>query len=88
MAYCLHNTIIHHNGFCVKPLAMMEHIIRTSSREGATVMDCFMGSGVTLEACRNLRRDGIGVELDEHWWGEACKRIAAPEPAAQLELVV
>ena len=60
---------------CEKPLAMMEHIIRTSSREGAVVLDCFMGSGVTLEACRNLGRNGIGVDLDEHWWGEACRRV-------------
>jgi adenine-specific DNA-methyltransferase len=70
---------------CEKPLAMMEHIIRTSSREGATVLDCFMGSGVTLEACRNLGREGIGVELDEHWHGVACRRVEAAAAQPRLE---
>jgi site-specific DNA-methyltransferase (adenine-specific) len=66
---------------CEKPLAMMEHIIRTSSREGATVLDCFMGSGVTGEAARNLGREFIGIELDEHYCEIAAARIRHAQPA-------
>lgn len=52
---------------CEKPLRMMEHIIETSSREGATVLDCFAGSGVVGEACRNFGRKAILCEVDEKW---------------------
>jgi adenine-specific DNA-methyltransferase len=60
---------------CEKPLAMMEHIVRSSSRPGATVLDCFMGSGVTGEACDRLGRDFIGVELDAGHFADATRRI-------------
>ena len=52
---------------CEKPLAMMEHIIRASTRPGAVVLDCFSGSCSTGHACVNLGRDFIGIELCERW---------------------
>lgn len=52
---------------CEKPLALMEHIIRTSSRPGALVLDCFVGSGATLEAARRLGRKAVGCERSAHW---------------------
>ncbi len=71
---------------CEKPLAMMEHIVRASSREGDVVLDCFAGSGVTGEACQRLGRRFVGIEKDEHWAAEARKRIgnATAQPALFL----
>lgn len=66
---------------CEKPLAMMEHIIRASSRPGAVVLDSFMGSGVVGEAAVRLGRDFIGIEADPEWLSRARARIetrAAP----------
>jgi adenine-specific DNA-methyltransferase len=60
---------------CEKPLAMMEHIIRSSSREGATVLDCCMGGGTTGEACINLNRRFIGIENDDGWYAAARRRL-------------
>tara|TARA_R110000868_G_scaffold407475_1_gene688982 strand:- start:91 stop:1080 length:990 start_codon:yes stop_codon:yes gene_type:complete len=60
---------------CEKPLAMMEHIIRASSRPGAVVLDCFMGSGTTGTAAVNLGRSFIGIELDEKYFSQAEARI-------------
>jgi adenine-specific DNA-methyltransferase len=60
---------------CEKPLAMMEHIIRSSSREGATVLDCCMGGGTTGEACANLNRRFIGIEKDDGWYAAARRRL-------------
>ena len=54
---------------------MMEHIIRASTRPGAVVLDPFMGSGVTGEACHNLGRDFIGIELDADYLEIARRRI-------------
>ena len=60
---------------CQKPLAMMEHIVTASTREGATVLDCFAGSGTTGVACAMLGRKSILVEKDPHYFEIACKRI-------------
>ncbi|CCW29231.1 putative DNA methylase [Xenorhabdus nematophila F1] len=50
---------------CEKPVELMEHIIRSSSREGDMVADFFMGSGATLKAALKLNRRVLGVELEE-----------------------
>jgi|SRR5690554_4090587 len=47
---------------CEKPQALLEHIVRTSSKPGQVVLDAFMGSGSTGKACRNLDRKFIGIE--------------------------
>lgn len=50
---------------CEKPAAMMDHIIKSSSRPGDVVADFFMGSGSTIKAAIKLGRKAIGVELEE-----------------------
>ena len=60
---------------CEKPLAMMEHIIRASSREGAVVFDPFAGSGTTLVAARNLGRQAIGIEQSKRWCERTQERL-------------
>ena len=68
---------------CEKPAALMEHIIASSSRPGAVVLDCFMGSNATGKAARKLGRAYIGMELDPHWVEKA---RAYREPATQPQL--
>jgi adenine-specific DNA-methyltransferase len=77
-------TVQHYKGKhpCEKPLAMMEHIIRASTRPDAVVLDCFAGSGATGEACRNLGRDFIGIEKDEKYAQAARHRLASCGDAA------
>jgi DNA modification methylase len=60
---------------CSKPIDILEKLIMTSSNEGDTVLDCFMGSGSTGLACKNLNRNFIGIELDEDYFKIATKRI-------------
>lgn len=62
---------------CEKPLAMMEHIVRASSRPGGVVLDGFMGSGTTAIACLNLGRSFIGIEKDPANFEQAKRRIQA-----------
>jgi adenine-specific DNA-methyltransferase len=61
---------------CEKPLALMEHIVRASSRPGAVVLDCFMGSGTTLVAAKNLGRRAIGIELNERHCETTARRLS------------
>ena len=60
-----------------KPVALMEYLIKTYTVEGETVLDCFMGSGTTGVACKNLNRNFIGIEKDETYFKIAQDRIAA-----------
>jgi site-specific DNA-methyltransferase (adenine-specific) len=55
-----------------KPIDILQRIIQTSSHEGDMVLDCFMGSGSTAEACINTNRNFIGIELDSTYF-ETCK---------------
>ena len=72
-----------------KPVAMLENILRHSSNEGDTVLDCFMGSGSTGVACVNTNRNFIGIELDADYFKIAERWIAEAQQAGkQLELVV
>jgi adenine-specific DNA-methyltransferase len=61
---------------CEKPQALLRHIIQTSSRPGAVVLDAFAGSGATGVACRDLGREFIGIEMSDHWVNFARERLA------------
>ena len=60
-----------------KPVALMEYLIRTYTREGETVLDNCMGSGTTGVACANTGRQFIGIERDDKYFQIASERIAA-----------
>ena len=59
----------------IKPLHMIERLIRNSSKEGDTVLDCFMGSGRTGVSCVKLNRNFIGIEIDDKYFAIAEERI-------------
>lgn len=59
----------------IKPLNIIETIIKNSSKENDTILDCFMGSGSTGVACKNLNRNFIGIELVETYFKIAKERI-------------
>ena len=59
----------------VKPEHIVTNLIVNGSREGDTVLDCFMGSGTTGVACVNTGRNFIGIELDENYFNIARQRI-------------
>ena len=59
----------------VKPIALMEHLIRLFSKEGALVVDPFLGSGTTAVACKNTGRSCIGIELNEEYYRICLERL-------------
>ena len=58
-----------------KPVALLEWIIKTYTIENDVVLDFTMGSGSTLVACQNTKRNGIGIEMDSNYFKIAQQRI-------------
>lgn len=58
-----------------KNIEHMEHLIKTYTNEGETVLDFTMGSGTTGVACKNLNRHFIGIEIDQNYYQLARDRI-------------
>jgi len=74
----------------VKPIALMEYLVKLVSREGQVVLDPFMGSGTTGMACKKLGRDFVGIEMEEEYIEIAKARIEGTDrdkPKEQLNLV-
>lgn len=59
----------------MKPVALIEHLVRIFTNSGAVVCDPFLGSGSTGIACINAGRKFIGIELDKTYYEEAKARI-------------
>lgn len=60
---------------CEKPVALMQHIVTTSTLPGGVILDCFMGSGSTGVACARSGREFIGIEKDKEWFLKAQERL-------------
>lgn len=45
------------------------------SFEGQTILDPFMGSGSTGDACKELNRNFIGIELSKEYFDKATERL-------------
>lgn len=66
-----------HNGhLTVKPVPLIEHLVRLFSSPGQVVLDPFLGSGTTAVACRNTGRHCIGIEVRQDYLGIAEQRLA------------
>jgi adenine-specific DNA-methyltransferase len=57
------------------PTALVERIVRACSNEGDAVLDPFMGSGSTAEACLRCGRPVFGFELREEYVHVAALRL-------------
>jgi len=68
-------TLIKNNHPTVKPIKLMEYLIKLVSKEGATVLDPFLGSGTTAIAAIKLNRNFIGIEKEEEYIKIAEARI-------------
>ena len=51
----------------VKPISLCEYLIKLVSKEGAVVLDPFLGSGTTAIACLKLNRKFIGIEKEPEY---------------------
>lgn len=59
----------------MKPVRLMEHLVRIFTKEDSVVLDPFMGSGSTGVACVHTGRKFFGIELNPKYFGEAKARL-------------
>lgn len=57
------------------PIELAERLVRMFSFVGDTVFDPFMGTGTTNLAAARWGRNSVGVEIDPHYFQQACQRL-------------
>jgi DNA modification methylase len=62
------------NHSAVFPEALPEWFIKLFTKEGDWVLDPFVGSGTTCKAAQRLKRNSIGIELQQGYYDLALKR--------------
>lgn len=67
-----------------KPVSLMAHYIKNSTKAGQLVFDPFMGSGTTGVAALQLGRSFVGCEIERRWFDIACERIANAQQQGSL----
>ncbi|MEM7618430.1 MAG: site-specific DNA-methyltransferase [Pseudomonadota bacterium] len=63
-----------------KPESLLYRVLLSSTKKGDIVLDPFFGTGTTGAVAKKLKRGFIGIEREETYAEEACKRIAAITP--------
>ena len=58
-----------------KPLALWKELIEFCSNENELVLDPFLGSGTTAVACKQLKRNFIGIEISPEYCKIANERL-------------
>jgi site-specific DNA-methyltransferase (adenine-specific) len=58
----------------VKPISLIEHLIKLFSKENSLVVDPFLGSGTCALACKNLNRKFLGFEINEEYYNISINR--------------
>lgn len=69
------------------PLDIMKNIIGILPQD-VTIIDPFMGSGTTAEACIDLGVDFVGVEIDVEYFEISRERISRRgDECEQIEII-
>ena len=58
-----------------KPVDIVKKLIEASSDEGMVILDPFIGSGTTAVACKQLKRNFIGIEISPEYCKIANERL-------------
>lgn len=73
---------------CVKPVALLKHLLTLVSVPGDVVLDLFFGSGSLGVACIELGIDFIGIEQDEAYMSIARARCLDAELRKEAEQAI
>ncbi len=60
----------------IYPVSIVQEFLRLLTKKGDIVLDPFMGSGSTAEACARLERNYLGFDLNPEYCKYAAERVA------------
>ncbi len=69
-----------------KPVKVLKKLIEIFTDKGDVVIDPCAGSGTTLRACRELKRNCYGFEIDRNFYNGAKNKMLVFEEPEQIEL--
>ena len=70
----------------IKPLLLVQRHLLHATQPNDIVLDCFMGSGTTAIACKEIDRQFIGFEISEKWCKVANDRLNNIDANGQISL--
>lgn len=70
-----------------KPLALLERVLRASSKIGDLVLDPFCGCGTSVHAAEKLERKWIGIDITHLAIGLIRRRLIDAFPMAKFEVL-
>jgi DNA modification methylase len=70
-----------------KPLELIKKLVKVHSNPNDLVLDCFLGSGTTAIACKQLNRRFIGIEISKEYCDIANKRLEQSNLVNEFEKI-
>lgn len=70
----------------IKPLELVKKHLLHTTQPNDIVLDCFMGSGTTCVACKDIGRKYIGMEINKKWFKIAQDRLNNIDANGQISL--
>lgn len=67
----------------IKPINLVKRHLLHTTQPNDVVLDCFMGSGTTCVACKDIGRQYIGIEIEKKWYDIAKDRLNGIESNGQ-----
>jgi site-specific DNA-methyltransferase (adenine-specific) len=67
-----------------KPLELIKQLVELNTKKDDLILDCFAGSGTTLIACKELKRNFIGIELAKEYFEIAEERLKEENSQTKL----
>lgn len=68
----------------IYPVSIIQEFLYLLTRRGGVVLDPFMGSGSTAEACKRAGRNYIGIDINPDYCAFARERVAKLELQPEL----
>ncbi len=68
-----------------KPFELLKRVILSSTNEGDTILDPFLGSGTTTAVAEYFGRNSIGIEKNKDYLSIIQKRLNPPQKSIQHE---
>lgn len=70
----------------IKPLELVKRHLLHTTKPNDIVLDCFLGSGTTAVACKDIGRHYIGFEINKKWFDIAKNRLNNIDANGQVSL--